>query len=299
MIALPKILFLGTAGDFSSPPLTALLDAGPPVQAVVVPGRGAGNEPVRRLVRPETARELPVLGTTRQGIVQHAWDHCIPVLEAARLRDPACLGAVRELDADLICVACFPWILPPELLAMPRLGCLNVHPSLLPAHRGPAPLFWTFRYGDAFTGVTVHWMDAGIDTGDIALQEEMPIPEGISGLDLQRECAERGARLLVKAVRAIANGDPPRRPQPPGGSYESWPGPEELLIPVSWSARRAYNFIRGVGAWGRPLIELGDQILPVRAASGYDENATMSEPFALEGGELAIRCAPGVLHARV
>src|SRR5205823_3279104 len=97
-------------------------------------------------------------------------------------------------------------ILPPELLDVPRVGCLNVHPSLLPAHRGPAPLFWTFRHGDPLAGLTVHWMDEGIDTGDIALQEEIPVAEGTSGLDLQRECLERGARLLVEVVQAVATG---------------------------------------------------------------------------------------------
>src|SRR5205823_12319562 len=130
---------------------------------------------------------------------------------------------------------------------------------------------WTFRHGDPLAGVTVHWMDEGIDTGDIALQEAIPIREGISGPKLQGECSERGARLLLEVVRAVATGTPPRRPQPPGGSYESWPAPGDFIVSASRPARWAFNFIRGASAWGRPVIDASGERFPVRAVVAYDE----------------------------
>src|SRR5262249_24483185 len=141
--------------------------------------------------------ELPLLEGARRSPAELARDHCIPLLAVGRLGAPDCLETVPDLSPDLICAACFPRRLPPPLLALPRLGCLNVHPSLLPRYRGPVPLFWMFRAGEATGGVTVHWMEERLDAGPIAAQEAYPIPEGIAGDDLMNECAVRGARLMV------------------------------------------------------------------------------------------------------
>src|SRR5260221_6050136 len=165
-----NIIYFGTTGAFSSPPLQALLDAGLRVRAVVLPAPAslgltpAASQPIWR--RPASARApsqrrmLPLLTPVRgRTIVSLAAEREIPVYEVARLADELTLATLRALAPDVICVACFSRRLPPALLALPRLGCLNVHPSLLPDNRGPDPLFWTFQRGDRETGVTIHLMD--------------------------------------------------------------------------------------------------------------------------------------------
>lgn len=217
-----------------------------------------------------------------------------------RLAAPETLAALAAFEADLICVACFPRILPPPLLALPRLGGFNVHPSLLPANRGPAPLFWTFRLGETTTGVSVHALDAGIDSGDLILQEALPVPEGIRGPELMRSASRCGGRLLLEAVGRLASRTLERRPQDPSqATYHSWPTPDDFRVPATASARWAFNFIRGVTAWGRPTIEVAGQVLPVRDALSYTPEATLAQPYRVLGSDLEVRFAPGVLIARL
>lgn len=133
-----RIVYMGMGGVFSLLPLRALLAAGRHVVAVVVPGVNTS------WLSPETGGgALPLLASPVQPDIRHeAWKHGIPVLQVGRLSDEAALAAAASLRPDLICVACFPRMLPAGWLAQPELGCLNLHPSLLPAYCGPAPLFW-------------------------------------------------------------------------------------------------------------------------------------------------------------
>src|SRR6185312_10369836 len=103
-------------------------------------------------------------------------------------------------------VACFSRRLPGTLLRLPRLGCLNVHPSLLPAHRGPDPLFWIFHDGDETGGVTIHLMDEGFDTGPIVLQENVALSDDTTEAVLDLVCARRGGELLAEALFELAAG---------------------------------------------------------------------------------------------
>jgi methionyl-tRNA formyltransferase len=247
----PRVVYLGALGPFSYAPLAALLAAGVPVCAVVVArahrqtalpgaplpgGTGITHEGVRRLVpAPRMPTALPLLdaGTSRT-IVDLAWEHDIPVLEVGGPTDPACRAALAAAAPDVICVACFPQILPPALLALPRFGCLNLHPSMLPAHRGPAPLFWAFRAGETRTGVTVHIMDERIDAGDLLFRKSLEIPEGIDGRSLEEACAAQGAELMVEAVGSLTVVEMIRRPQNEAeASYESWPTLADLEVPTT------------------------------------------------------------------
>ena len=174
----PRVLFLGMPGNFSWPSLRALLDGGIDVCAVVLPASPRPG-PDRPYHPPITRREqlrstrsmLPLLNSSLHGgIVQLAWERQIPVWEVSRMSDPATVSTLAAYQPDLICVACFSLRIASSILDIPRLGSLNVHPSLLPAHRGPVPLFWAFRQGLQQTGVTIHLMDEGMDTGDILAQ---------------------------------------------------------------------------------------------------------------------------------
>ncbi len=241
-----KLLFLGMNGAFAVPSFRMLVTGGLNPSALVIPSPAGMGGQFHRLRYPPAKSQLPQTGLN---LLQLAARHEVPIYEVRSLQDEQALELVRTAGTDLLVTACFPRLLPASWLEAPRLGAINLHPSLLPAYRGPQPLFWQFRAGEPATGVTLHFMDAGADTGDIIAQAGVPFPDGIGEMEAERLSGERGAELLLAALQepeAI-----PRRPQPrKGASYQPAPGPQDMLIPESWSARRAFNFMRGAQAWG-------------------------------------------------
>lgn len=270
----PRVIFLGMQSNFSHPSLRALLAAGIDVSAVVLPA--AENNPalpaLRRLEPPSRRRTLlPVnQSSVHLSVQQLAWERNIPLWEVSRLADPAVSEQLSSYQPDLICVSCFSRAIPRVILDIPRLGCLNVHPSLLPANRGPEPLFWTFRLGHERSGVTIHLMDEGLDSGDIILQQEVELPEGLTYAELEEQTAELGGDLLVQAVQEMYRGEAERRPQDESQSsaypYPSNQGGREdfVIHPEQWDARHVYNFISGVKDWGEPLLLVADAELQLQ-----------------------------------
>jgi methionyl-tRNA formyltransferase len=159
-------------------------------------------------------------------VKQLAQQHGIPVLQARSLKldgkFPEDAAAVRAaLDAarpDVIVVAAYGLILPPHVLALPRLGCLNIHASLLPRWRGAAPIQRAIEAGDTQTGITIMQMDAGLDTGDMLLVEALPIAADETTAPLHDKLAALGARLIVQALEAAASGGLLPRAQPEAGA---------------------------------------------------------------------------------
>lgn len=304
-----NVLFFGASGAFSRPPLEALLRAGFRVRAVVVtalPGAALpGASPVTLLparpAAPALRRSLSLLVPAAPGsILQLAAGRDIPVLEVARLRDPRVLDTLAAYQPDVICVACFSRRLPAEVLRLPRLGCLNVHPSLLPANRGPDPLFWTFRRGDVETGVTIHLMDAGLDTGPILRQQRIPVPDGSSERQLEDACATAGGKLLAASVADLASGTarPHAQDEAMATAYP-WPRPEDYVITADRPAHWAYNFACGLRGRSEPiLIQVAGTTFRISAPLGFDSDATLDAPFRLDGDILSLRCSPGVFTCR-
>jgi methionyl-tRNA formyltransferase len=296
----PRVLFCGMAGAFSWLPLRALLQDGITVAAVLLPDDrpDQAGASLRALPPAAPARStLPLLTPHLEpSIVALAWERSIPAYALARPADGAALAALADLGADALCVACWPWRLPPPLLALARHGALNVHPALLPAHRGPAPLFWTLRAGDATAGVTIHQMDASLDGGAIVAQTPVPLYDGEPGDALEQRCAEAGGRLLAHGVRALVAGTAHPTPQGTDGSYEPWPRAADFVVPVDRSARWAFNFIRGTTYWGEPhTLAVGGTRYSIREALAYDLRTRLDAPVRREGARLRVRCAPGVL----
>lgn len=296
-----NLIFFGMTGLLSLAPLECLLASGSKVRAVIIPAEQT-TAPFPRRVEPllSSPTDLPIINPyLNYNIVHLAWDHHIPIWQVAHLSDSHTLALLAELQPDLIVVACFPAIFPGALLRLPRYGCLNLHPSLLPSYRGPAPLFWMARQGERRAGVTLHFMDQGADTGDIVAQSAFPWPEGISGPELEERCAKAGGQLLLAAVKQLAEtGQLSRWPQPSeGSSYFSWPGDEDMVIPTTWEARRAFNFLRAAADW--PLvIAVGEQRFPVSRPLGYASDQVLDQPYHYEGDEVWIQFQPGVLRIR-
>jgi methionyl-tRNA formyltransferase len=295
----PRVLFLGMAGAFSLPPLRALVEDGIAVAAVLLPddepSAGASLRALPPVLPPRST--LPLLTPhVAPSIVTLAWERGIPAYALARQVEGAALAALGALGAHVICVACWPWRLPAALRALAPHGALNVHPALLPAHRGPAPLFWTLRACDASACVTIHQMDDTLDGGAIVAQEPVPLIEGEAGDALERRCAVAGGRLLAASVRALAAGTARAMPQGAGSGYEPWPQAADFALPLDRPARWAFNFIRGTAYWGEAhTLAVAGARYHVRAALGYDEGATLAAPLVRAGARLRVRCAPGVL----
>src|SRR5215469_137425 len=215
-----RIVYFGMVGRFSLPPLEELLEAGHSIRAIVTPrldsssitgsmvpadAPGPPRSTLRKLPRPVPQLAPPVLRNIRQIAAREG----IPLIEVERPGAASMQDLPRHITAlrpHAICVACFPYRLPREILRIPRLGSLNVHPSLLPDNRGPDPLFWTFRRGDTFTGVTIHLMEMGLDTGPILLQKRLEIPDGTSEQLLEQRLADCGAKLLLEALSGLDAG---------------------------------------------------------------------------------------------
>jgi methionyl-tRNA formyltransferase len=273
-----RVLFLGQSCSTALPPLTALLAAGFEVPAVVL-----ARQPGRRLdeiQRVAAAAGIPVV-----------W-----VNSAAQATE-----AIRSVAPQVAVAACFLWRLPREAIETPPLGILNVHPSLLPAGRGPEPVFWTLRRGERITGVTVHRMDEGFDTGPIVAQAEMPVPEGVAAPDLERDLMTLGGSLLVDALPALAAGTLQPRPQPASGiSHAPVPRPADWTMISSLPAAWAWRFARGVAPLGGPLTAIaGGMAIRVAAALDWSADERLPEPV-VDGGDrtVRVRFAPGWVRFR-
>ena len=305
----PRIIFLGMQGNFSHPPLRAVLEAGIEVCAVVVPaaqGLVQHELPaIRRREQPQAFRSpLTVLESSlHTSILQLAWERHIPLWEVQRLPDPETIATLAGYQPDIICVACFSRRIPRAMLDIARLGCLNVHPSLLPANRGPEPLSWTFREGSRRTGVTIHLMDEGMDTGPIVAQETLEVPDGISYAQLETQCAMLGGRLLARSVWDLYDELAiPIAQDETKSSYHGFPTDDDFVVPVAeWSAHHVYNFICGVASWGTPItLHVGNQYILVKDAISYSlENMSDSDVVDGQlGGEVWVRCKEGAVRVR-
>lgn len=301
-----RILYFGMTGNFSLPPFNLLAQSKHEIVAVVVPAGPGQTDPVAQY-RPLSAGDDPLEITliADQGdptIVERAWALGIPVYAIRRPGAQEFLDLVRQWQVDVACVACFSRILPAHLLALPTHGFLNLHPSLLPNYRGPEPIFWQLRDGVEALGVTIHWMDAGVDTGDIATQAPVVVEDGLTWAEIERRCADAGAQLLLDVCNKLEQEKVERIPQV-GGSYQLSPCVADFSVQTTWTARRAFNFIRGTRAWGIPhTVNIDGADLdgdPIRLASVLAWTDDSAEPGSVLGhdGFVIIGMAKGTLVA--
>ncbi len=294
-----RTLFFGLPAGVSAAVLRGLLNDGRDVGGVVVPAAAVPHlspdpAPPIAPLNPPFAPPLSLGEPT--DLLSLAWSRGLPVLAVGDFGHPDALAGLRSFAADVAVVACFTRRIPAAALAVPRLGFLNLHPSLLPAYRGPQPLFWQLRDG-APTGATVHYMDEGLDTGDIAAQTAVPLPDGLGGPEAERALALAGLDLLRGVLDELAVGIVRRRPQGPGGSYQPAPTAADFVLATGWPARRAFNFMRGTADWGQPYpVEVNGRTEWLAAAEDWRE-ATLDRPSVRHGRHIVIRFSPGVLYA--
>ncbi|MDO5557759.1 MAG: methionyl-tRNA formyltransferase [Clostridia bacterium] len=157
------------------------------------------------------------------------------------------IGMIKRMNPDLICVVAYGKILPSEILNIPRLGCINLHASLLPKYRGAAPIQWAVINGDRKTGVTTMYMDVGMDTGDIIFSKEIQIGEYETTGELWDRISNDGAELLIETIDRIERGDAPRVKQP--SNFTMAPMIDKSLSKIDWKNKNVMqikNLIRGL-----------------------------------------------------
>jgi len=231
---------------------------------------------------------------------QWAWQQEIPIFAIHDLHQPAVATALRTLQPTVVCVACFPWRIPESLLPIPNEGFINLHPSRLPHFRGPVPLFWQLRAGLTQSAITLHQMTKHFDRGSIIDQKTVTFPDGADSAALDINFAQAGAGLLVRFIQALQAGHAvTRTPQPAGGSTQSWPQVDDFVLDRQWSARHAFNFMRGTTEWHQPYpIMVGNETYLLTTALDYEMDQTLPTAIIEKGSELAIQFNPGVLYTK-
>lgn len=279
----------GLRCDFTDAVATGLTERGMLPVALLVPGHPDLERPARAGV-PPTA--LPIAGVPRQRS-----SGTYPTFQIGQLNSTPTIELIESLQPDAIVVACYPRLISRAIRDIPRLTSINVHPSLLPAHRGPDPLFWIMRDGGDGCGLTVHELTDTVDAGDILAQQAVPYPDGARERELELLLASVGAELVGKVIAAHMTHDPPRQRQDErSASYESWPNLDDFAISVNRPARDAWNFVRGVARRGVP-IRIDDGSANIRISDAVQLVQGRIPPIATNAGEIVIEFSDGWLLA--
>lgn len=273
-----KILFMGTP-DFAVPSLDALAAAGHQLVGVF-------SQPDKPKNRGMKLQPTPVkVCAERLGV---------PVFQPTKLRDGTALETIRQLDPDLIVVAAYGRILPQEILDYPRLGCINVHSSLLPKYRGAAPIHWAILNGEKETGVTIMHMALALDAGDIIRQRATPIDPDETVEALHDRLAQLGAELLVETVAQLADGTATRTPQEES-QVTLAPMLSRALSPMDWTrpARALHDQVRGLIPWPAAVTELGGVRCKILATTVLDETTGKAPGSVVAADKTGLKLACG------
>lgn len=278
-----SLVFAGTP-EFSVPALAALLDSRHRVRCVYTqPDRPAGR-----------GQHLAT-----SAVKQFALSRNLTVEQPATLRDPDAVARLAQWRADVMVVVAYGLILPSAVLATPRLGCINIHASLLPRWRGAAPIQRAILAGDRATGITIMQMDAGLDTGPMLLERITEIPSHETAAVLHDRLATMGAQAIVAALEQVADGSIAPRPQPvEGATYAAKIRKEEARIDWARSAAELNRQVRAFNPWPVAETRLSGQQLRIWEATVID-TATAAQPgsiVAANSSGIAVATGAGLLQ---
>ena len=256
-----RVVFMGTP-DFAVPTLEALIEK----HEVV----GVVTQPDKRKGRGKAMAFSPVK--------EKALEHEIPVYQPVKVREEAFVQILRELDPEVIVVAAFGQILPESILNMPKYGCINVHASLLPKYRGAAPIQWSVIDGEKETGVTIMYMEKGLDTGDMIEHVVVPIDTKETGESLHDKLAVAGGPLLLDVLAKLENGTAVRTPQNDADSCYAKMLTKDLGK-IDWNkdAVSIERLIRGLNSWPSAYTAFYDKTLKIWDAD-VEEGSSDAQP---------------------
>lgn len=248
--------------DFAAGILAKLIDSGHEIIGVV-------TKPDKQKGRGQEISFSPVK--------ELALKHKLALYQPVKVKETDFLDRINNLKPEAIVVAAFGQILPKALLDIPEYGCINVHASLLPKYRGAAPIQYSIIDGEKETGITIMYMDAGIDTGDIILQEKLPIAPQETGGSLFDKLAVLGADLLVEALRKLEDGTAERIPQDnEKATYVKVIGKEMGRLDFNLSAIQLERLIRGLNPWPSAYTLLDGKTLKLWQADIEEGNGPAS-----------------------
>jgi methionyl-tRNA formyltransferase len=274
------LVFMGTP-EFAATILAGLIAAGHGIRAVY-------TQPPRPAGRGHRTQPSPVqLLAESHGLAVHC---------PASLRDAEAQAEFAAIGADAAVVAAYGLILPSPILAAPRLGCLNVHASLLPRWRGAAPIQRAILAGDRETGVSIMQMDEGLDTGPVLLQQAVPILPDTTAGELTESLAELGARLMLKGLDAVAAGKLAPQPQPSEGvTYAPKLRREEARLDWRQPADALERQVRAFDPWPGAWFSGGGERIRVLRAEIESQGINVPPGTVLDD-RLAIACGAGVFR---
>lgn len=277
-----RLIFMGTP-EFAVPALRALVDAGHHISA-------AYTQPPRPAGRGQKPRPSPVQ--------QCAEKLGIHVETPTTLRNAEVQERIYDIDADAIIVAAYGLLLPPEVLEATPLGCLNIHPSLLPRWRGAAPIPWPILAGDEETGIAIMLMDEGLDTGPVLSMESLLLPPEATSGEMHDLLAQRGADMLVKTLESHAAGDIEPEPQPDEGTTYARKI-TKADCPIDWCkpAADVLHHIHGLSPWpGATTLYGVDKLKILRATLSDLPLPAHSTPGTVLDDQLSIACGDGAVR---
>lgn len=279
-----RIVYMGTP-DFAVNTLQALIDSEHEVAGVV-------TQPDKPKGRGKTMQFTPVK--------ELAVAHGIKVYQPVKVREASFVEELRGMNPDIIIVAAFGQILPEEILNMPKYGCINVHASLLPKYRGAAPIQWCILDGEKETGVTIMYMEKGLDTGDMISKVVVPVDEEDTGDSLHDKLAAAGARLLMETLPAIEAGTAVREKQDDALScYAKMLTKDMGRIDFTKSADELSRLVRGMHSWPSAFTHFYGKTLKIHAAdvaACSDEAAKPGQVVAVDKKSFTVACGEGALR---
>jgi methionyl-tRNA formyltransferase len=259
----PRVVFMGTP-EFAVPPLEALLRAGYDVVGVLT----RQDRPAGRGQRVEASP-----------VKQVALAANLPVQQPRSLRNSDALTALAALTPDVIVVAAYGLILPEDVIGLPAHGCVNIHGSLLPRHRGAAPVAAAILAGDVETGISIMLMDSGVDTGPVLSRASVPITEDDTTGSLTAKLADLGAGLLTRTLPRWLAGEVRPEPQPPSGASYA-PRIEKQDGRIRWDepAVTIERRVRAYQPWPSAYTDWRRQVLKIlKATAGEDDGAQIPD----------------------
>ncbi|TMO79154.1 methionyl-tRNA formyltransferase [Pseudoalteromonas sp. S3776] len=275
-----RIIFAGTP-DFAARHLQALIQSEHQIVGVYSqPDRPAGRGKKLK------ASEVKAL----------ALEHELPVFQPQSLKNEEALTELKSLNADIMIVVAYGLILPKAILEAPRLGCLNVHGSILPRWRGAAPIQRAIWAGDEETGVTIMQMDEGLDTGDMLHISRCPIAADETSASLYTKLAELGPGALIQTVNKLANGELTAEPQnDEQANYAKKLSKEEANIDWTMDAVQIERNIRAFNPWPVCFTQMSEQSVKIYQASVVEQTGNAGEVLSSDKNGIVVACGKQAL----
>ena len=227
-----RVIFMGTP-DFAKESLEAIYNAKHEILAVVTNQDKPKGRGMKMIPSP---------------VKEFALEKKLKIFQPEKVKNNTeFINEIKEMNPDVICVVAYGKILPKEILEIPKLGCINVHASLLPKYRGAAPIQWAILNGDKITGITTMYMDEGMDTGDMILKKEVEIDENETTGELWDRLSKIGGNLLVETLKQIQSGIAPRKKQ--DNDFTIAPMLNKEMAKIDWNKKNATeikNLVRGL-----------------------------------------------------